>query len=189
MILLQMTSFLIIRTQWMTLIEDRSFLSLLVKVPSEKDQLRSRQITTQQINKLEEMWRDNPEANLFDLERPGIDEDAHPILLHYEDGYNFQNIMAPLVKLEAEYDRRVKENQKQENISVRWDKSLSNKRVAHFQFNQRDESELRLVVGDELMLKLDSSAARLFGAPWQDTGIKFVLKYSIINIPLFFGHF
>ena len=45
--------------------------------------------------------------------------------MRYEDGYNYQNILAPLVKLEAEYDRRVKENQKQEDISVRWDKSLS----------------------------------------------------------------
>lgn len=95
-------------TQWMPLIEDRSFLSWLVKVPSEKEQLRARQITTSQINKLEELWRENPTANIFDLERPGVDEEVQPTLLRYEDGYNFQNILAPLVKLEAEYDRRVR---------------------------------------------------------------------------------
>lgn len=49
----------------------------------------------------------------------GLDEEAQPTLLRYEDGYNYQNILAPLVKLEAEYDRRVKENQKQEDLTVR----------------------------------------------------------------------
>jgi regulator of nonsense transcripts 1 len=44
----------------MPLIEDRSFLSWLVKNPTEKEQLRARQITTAQINKLEEAWRENP---------------------------------------------------------------------------------------------------------------------------------
>jgi regulator of nonsense transcripts 1 len=157
-------------TQWMPLIEDRSFLPWLVKVPSEKEQLRVRQITTQQINKLEELWRENPTATLLDLEKPGIDEEVQPTLLQYEDGYHFQNILAPLVKLEAEYDRKLKENQKQENVSLRWDKSLSNKRVAIFSFPTRDETELRLVTGDELRLKLDSGSTRLYGQEWSGTG-------------------
>ena len=55
--------------------------------------------------------------------------------------------------------------------------SLSNKKVAHFHFSQRDDVELRLVVGDELSLKLDASAARLYGSPWQDTGI-----YSVVYV-------
>ena len=208
----------------------------------------------------------------------GLDEEAQPTLLRYEDGYNYQNILAPLVKLEAEYDRRVKENQKQEDLSVRyalqsikisymfryssfhigvigdchsisftvswadhgfafittlplsqslplslfiyfslpsclpiplsqslsptlpiylrlclsfsisfylsislslsfsiyfflslfhslirWDKSLGGRRIALFHFPAKDESELRLVVGDELMLKLDAAAARQYG--------------------------
>lgn len=150
-------------TQWMPLIEDRAFLPWLVKVPTEKEQLRARQITTSQINLLEDLWRTNPDATLFDLEKPGIDEDARPTLLAYEDGYHYQNILAPLVKLEAEYDRRLKEHHKQEDLTVRWDRSLSNKRVAVFSFPNRDESELRLVPGDELKLRLDAAAARLYG--------------------------
>lgn len=157
-------------SQWMPLIEDRAFLPWLVKVPSEKDQLRSRQITTSQINTLEELWREHPEATLEDLERPGVDEEAQPTLLHYEDGYHYQNVLAPLVKLEAEYDRKLKENQKQEDLSVRWDRSLSNKRIALFAFPSREESELRLVVGDELRLRLDTYAAKLYGKEWSDTG-------------------
>lgn len=36
-----------------------------------------------------------------------------PLLLKYEDGYHYQNIVAPLVKLEADYDKKMKESQTQ----------------------------------------------------------------------------
>ena len=46
---------------------------------------------------------------------------------------------------------------------IRWDKSLGGRRIALFHFPAKDESELRLVVGDELQLRLDAGAARLYG--------------------------
>lgn len=157
--------------QWMPLIEDRAFLSWLVKVPSEHEQLRARQITTSEINKLEEIWRDNPDATTFDLDRSGLEtEEIQPILLRYEDGYHYQNILGPLVNLEAEYDRRIKENHKQEDIYVRWEMGLSKKQIACFHVPGRDESELRLVVGDELRLRLDPTGKRLYGQDWESTG-------------------
>ena len=70
-------------TQWSPLIEDRSFLSWLVKIPAEQEQLRARQITFHQINKLEELWKDNAQATLEDLEKPGIDDEPQPVLLRY----------------------------------------------------------------------------------------------------------
>jgi len=42
-------------SQWQPLISDRCFLPWLVKVPTDTEQLRARQITAQQINKLEEL--------------------------------------------------------------------------------------------------------------------------------------
>lgn len=36
-----------------------------------------------------------------------------PVQLKYEDGYHYQNILAPLVKLEADYDKKLKESQTQ----------------------------------------------------------------------------
>ena len=75
--------------QWKPLILDRSFLSWLVKVPSEQEQLRARQISAQQINKLEELWKDNVDATFQDLEKPGVDEDPNQVLLRsgaYEIG-------------------------------------------------------------------------------------------------------
>ncbi|CAJ0759082.1 3012_t:CDS:2 [Entrophospora sp. SA101] len=70
-------------SQWLPLIDDRCFLPWLVKVPSEQEQLRARQITAQQINKLEELWKDNAEATLEDLEKPGIDDEPPPVLLRH----------------------------------------------------------------------------------------------------------
>jgi regulator of nonsense transcripts 1 len=98
-------------SQWLPLIDDRCFLPWLVKVPTEQEQLRARQITAQQINKLEEIWKASPEAVLEDLEKPGVDDEPHPVVLRYEDAYQYQNIFGPLVKLEADYDKKMKEAQ------------------------------------------------------------------------------
>lgn len=68
-------------SQWSAIIDDRSFLSWLVKVPSEQEQLRARQISFHQINKLEEMWKEDPNADLEDIGRAGVDEEPQPILL------------------------------------------------------------------------------------------------------------
>ena len=59
-------------------------------------------------------------------------------LSSYEDAYQYQNIFGPLVKLEADYDKALKESQTQENIEVRWDMTLSKKRVAYFKFPRQD---------------------------------------------------
>lgn len=156
-------------TEWMPLIQDRRFLPWLVKIPTEQQQLRARQISPSQIAKLEELWKSNPLATLDDVDKPGIDDEAQPVLMTYEDGYHYQNILAPLVKLEADYDKQVKEAQTQEAITVRWDVGLNQKRIAMFRCTG-DESQFRLVPGDELRLKLDAGAARLYGKKWEGSG-------------------
>jgi regulator of nonsense transcripts 1 len=155
--------------QWKPLITDRCFLTWLVKIPSEQEQLRARQISAQQINKLEELWKDNVDATFQDLERPGVDEEPqqvhlpvsyvnfltvffYQVLLRYEDGYQYQNIFGPLVKLEADYDKRLKESQTQENIEVRWDVGLNKKTIAYFTLAKTD-GDMKLMHGDELRLR------------------------------------
>lgn len=138
---------------WAPLIDDRSFLSWLVKPPSETEQLRSRQISFAQINRLEDLWRDNANATLEDLEKPGVDDEPQPILVRYEDAYQYQNIFGPLVKIEADYDKRLKESQTQTDITVRWDLGLNQKRVAWFCLPKLESGEVRLAVGDELRLR------------------------------------
>lgn len=46
------------------------------QIPSEQEQLRARQITSAQINKLEELWKENPEATLDDIDKPGADDEV-----------------------------------------------------------------------------------------------------------------
>ncbi|KZC14447.1 Regulator of nonsense transcripts 1 like protein [Dufourea novaeangliae] len=155
--------------QWKPLIEDRSFLAWLVKIPSEQEQLRARQISAQQINKLEELWRDNVDATFQDLEKPGVDEEPQQVLLRYEDGYQYQNIFGPLVKLEADYDKRLKESQTQENIEVRWDVGLNKKTIAYFMLAKTD-GDMKLMHGDELRLRYLGELHK----PW--SGIGHVIK-------------
>ncbi|KAG9018942.1 hypothetical protein FRB90_008136 [Tulasnella sp. 427] len=151
---------------WAPLIDDRSFLSWLVPPPSEAEQLRARQITFNQISKLEDLWRENANAKLEDIEKPGIDDEPQPVLLRYEDAYQYQNIFGPLVKIEADYDKRVKESQTQSDIVIRWDVGLNQKRVAWFGLPKLESGEVRLAVGDELRLRYQGELQ----GPWEGTG-------------------
>ncbi|KAF7000816.1 hypothetical protein CFC21_016623 [Triticum aestivum] len=153
-------------SQWTPLIDDRCFLSWLVKVPSEQEQLRARQISAQQINKVEELWKTNPDASLEDLEKPGVDDEPQPVVLKYEDAYQYQNVFAPLIKLEADYDKMMKESQSKDSVTVRWDIGLNKKRVAYFVFPKED-NELRLVPGDELRLRYSGGTSH---PAWQSVG-------------------
>ena len=57
------------------------------------------------MNRLEELWKSSPEASLEDLDKPGVDDEPQPVVLQYEDAYQYQHIFGPLVKLEADYDK------------------------------------------------------------------------------------
>ncbi len=92
---------------------------------------------------------------LSSLSLAGIHVD--PVLLRYEDGYAYQNVFAPLVKLEADEDRITKEAWRQDSVSVRWDVALNKRRLARFRF-ARPDSEMRLIAGEEMRLKLPSFA-------------------------------
>ncbi|KAI6036387.1 ATP dependent helicase [Pisolithus microcarpus] len=153
---------------WAPLIDDRSFLSWLVKPPSETEQLRSRQISFNQINRLEDLWRENANATLEDLEKPGVDDEPQSILMRYEDAYQYQNIFGPL----ADYDKRLKESQTQTDITVRWDLGLNQKRVAWFCMPKLESGEVRLAVGDELRLRYQGELHK----PWEGVG-------HVIKIP------
>ncbi|KAJ3678718.1 hypothetical protein LUZ60_002521 [Juncus effusus] len=153
-------------SQWCPLIDDRCFLPWLVKVPSEQEQLRARQISAQQINRVEELWKTNPDASLEDLEKPGVDDEPNSVGLKYEDAYQYQNVFAPLIKLEADYDKMMKEAQSKDNLTVRWDIGLNKKRVAYFVFPKED-NELRLVAGDELRLRYPGDSTH---PAWQSVG-------------------
>ncbi|XP_067635011.1 regulator of nonsense transcripts 1 homolog [Eurosta solidaginis] len=132
--------------QWKPLITDRSFLPWLVKVPTEQEQSRARQISAAQINKLEELWNENIDATFQDLEKPGIDTETSQMLLLYEDGYQYEKVFGPLVRLETEYDKNLKESQIQEGIEIRWGVGLNKKTIAYFTLVKTD-SDMKLRQG------------------------------------------
>jgi hypothetical protein len=63
------------------------------------------------------------------------------LLYRYDDAYQYQNIFGPLVKLEADYDKKLKESQTQDNIVVRWDVGLNKKRIAYFHLPKHNEGK------------------------------------------------
>ena len=140
--------------RWQPLIEDRSFLSWLVPSPTDQEQLRARHLSPQMIAKLEELWKENATATIQDLEAGvGIDDEPGPVLLRYDDAYQYQNVFGPLVKIEADYDKKLKESQSQDGLTVRWDYGLNNKHLASFTLPKLELGDVKLAVGDEMLLK------------------------------------
>ncbi|KAI9372596.1 P-loop containing nucleoside triphosphate hydrolase protein [Aspergillus egyptiacus] len=131
-------------SRWQPLIEDRSFLTWLVAAPSDQEQLRARHLSPQMIAKLEEMWKENSQATVSDLEKAtAVDDEPAPVLLRYDDAFQYQNIFGPLLK----------ESQSQDGLIVRWDLGLNNKHLASFILPKLELGDVKLAVGDEMRLK------------------------------------
>ncbi|CAD5209734.1 unnamed protein product [Bursaphelenchus xylophilus] len=158
---------------WKPLISERQIVSWILKVPTQQQQMRCRQITAAQINRLEEMWKDNNDATVEDLDRPGLDDEPEPVRLRYEDGVQYFNILNPLVSLEALYDRKMKEQMSYPVSQVRWDIGLNKKLVASFNLPEFRDGNMKLMIGDELRLKHQQTVD---GSEWTCEG-------RIIKIP------
>ena len=148
--------------KWSPLISDKVLLSWLVRPPSKEEQLRvAKSISTSQINALEDAWRTNPAATLEDLNRPeGPQDDFPPVTLTYQSAYEYRAVFEPLVMAEAEYDRTLKESQRQENVTVRWETGLNMRKVANFYLPNLEN--VRVVAGDEVVLCLHSNGRQIW---------------------------
>lgn len=136
------------------------------QVPDEDQQARSTQLSAAQMAKLEELWKSNPSATVDDLSASGTSDDVAPMELHYEDAFQYQNILGPIVKLEADQDQQTKEALTVEGVAVRWDMGLNRKRLAAFRY-PRAEAEARLAIGDELRIRRPGEGAR---PDWEGVG-------------------
>ncbi|KAI9189782.1 ATP-dependent RNA helicase [Blastocladiella emersonii ATCC 22665] len=156
--------------KWQPLIEDRTFVSWLVKQPSNDEVGRARKLTISQINKLEALWAEgHDEVNATNIEDDSVipaEDDVQHVLLRYDDAYQFQNVMGPLVKMEADYDKQMTEAQTQEDVVVRWDVGLNQQRLAYFVLAKYELGEMRLAVGDELRLRYHGELRK----PWEGEG-------------------
>jgi len=111
------------------------------------------------------MWKEKPYAGIKDLEVIQPEKAQQPVLLRYRDPKQYKEIFEPLIKLEADYDRQFKESQTQNNIRVRWERSMHGKRIAFFMFPNEGDN-VRLVPGDELKLKFDQDGV----TKWKSKG-------------------
>ncbi|KAI9505601.1 UPF1 regulator of nonsense transcripts-like protein [Coemansia spiralis] len=160
-------------TQWQPLIHERQLISWLVRVPSAKAIHNAKKVNSQQISSLEDMWARSTGATNTDVNKAEAEIEVNKVLLRYEDAYQYQNIFGPLVKVEADYDRRMKESQTEDGISVRWDTGLNHRKLAYFQLPKYELGEVRLAIGDELCL---SYSGALFREAWHGSG-------NVIKLP------
>lgn len=141
-------------SRWQPLIEERAFLPWLVATPSDAEQLRARHLTPNVMAKLEELWKEDMTATVADLDKAtSIDDDPHPVLLKYEDPFQYQNVFGPLVKMESDYDKKLKEAQSEDGLQIRWDYGLNGKHLASFELHKIESGDVKLAVGDEMRLR------------------------------------
>ncbi|KAK6202302.1 P-loop containing nucleoside triphosphate hydrolase protein [Scheffersomyces amazonensis] len=154
-------------SQWQSLIEDRQLLSWVAAHPTEHDKVGARLVTSEQITKLEAQWRLNRHATISDItEVDDAQEDILPILMRYNDAFQYQQSFAPLVQLEADYDKNLKESQALEHIQVKWAIGLNDRHLASFTLSTFDTNELKVAVGDEIILRYSG----LNNEPWEGNG-------------------
>jgi regulator of nonsense transcripts 1 len=161
-------------TKWEPVVtEDKTILSWLVNEPGEQETLRARQVTQAQATALEDLWKSDPKATIDDVEKRDADAEPQPVALRYADAYQYQNVFGPLIAIEADYDKSQKESQHMGNVSVRWDVGLNARRVMYFGFSS-DEEHLKIILGDELVVKLN----KLDGTEvWRGDGT--VIRYNV----------
>jgi regulator of nonsense transcripts 1 len=149
---------------WQPLIEERAFVPWLVKAPDTEEEDFYSPLTNREIQKLEELWRKQPSLTAKQMlegqdttntAHGGEFEEHEPVPVNFESGAQYRSVFSPLVALEAESEHRLRESQASTNVAVRWDFSVSKRRVGFFMFT-REEHEAKLAIGDELKIAIDN---------------------------------
>ncbi|KAK2074290.1 hypothetical protein P8C59_008508 [Phyllachora maydis] len=80
------------------------------------------------------------------------------------------NTFGPLVKMESDYDKKLKEAQAEDGLQVSWMLGLNNKHFVSFILPKIESGDVKLAVGDEMRLKYKGDLR----PPWEGTG--YVMK-------------
>jgi regulator of nonsense transcripts 1 len=147
---------------WLPLIEDRQLLPWLVKIPTKEETSRTRQISANQIGKLEDLWKTKPNGTLEDLTRNEMKGEPDAVVFFYEDAFHYQAVFTPLISLEAEYDESLKAQQAKDNIVIQWSQGISSKTIGTLVF-PREDSDQRLVLGDEIRISHPTQQSSTLG--------------------------
>ncbi|CAD8124849.1 unnamed protein product [Paramecium sonneborni] len=135
------------------LIKDKSIQDWLL---GQGEKINSRMVTLERINQYEDARKKEPQLRIEDLDRKGPNQSLKEVQLRYRDAVHYQQVFSPLVKLEEEQDKQVKEGQVLQSVKVKWDLSLKKKRLAYFLYGGREEFDTNTLLGSEMQLSLKS---------------------------------
>ena len=138
------------KTKWVSLINDKKILDWIINPPSTDNENRlCQKVNIRNMSKLEDKWE--KEKILSSQEKPKyLGNYLKSVKLCYNDGQDYLETFEPLISAEEEYDRKLKETQKKNNIKVKFEKK-GKKVIAKFIY-PREDNEIKLVPGDELKL-------------------------------------
>ena len=104
------------------MVNERQLLSWISASPSEEAVKNSRKITLAQVRALEEEWKSGKDPSVSQMESKNVaNVELEPILLSYENAKHYKSVMLPLIEVEAEYEKNLKESLMIDNINVRWE--------------------------------------------------------------------
>ncbi|CAK83941.1 unnamed protein product, partial (macronuclear) [Paramecium tetraurelia] len=81
----------------------------------------ARTVTLERINQYEEERKKKEGLKFEDLDRKGPNQQLKEVQLRYKDANHYQQVFSPLVKLEEEQDKQVKEGKVVKSVKVKWD--------------------------------------------------------------------
>lgn len=158
-------------SRWQPLIEERTFLPWLVAVPTDAEQLRARHLSPSTMTMLEDTWKENPNASVAEVHSINVEDEPEPVQLRYASADHYERTFVPLVKMESEYDKKLKEAQSEDDLKVVWETGrLNNKPLVSFQLRKIESGDVKLAVGDEMRLRYRGELHE----PWE--GVGYVIK-------------
>ena len=124
--------------------------------PTDEMQQQARPVTLRMIQQVEELWKSDRSAQLRDLERPEfasvLEREPERVRTRYVDAAEFVRVFDVLVHLEAEFDRKLKESQCYDHLSIRWEMNKGEKRHFVTFVLPRSGTNAKFACGDEVLL-------------------------------------
>lgn len=152
------------KSNWKSMITEKRILNTIIPFPEDRDLRICQNFSIRQMSKLEDKWQKEIQNKGKQTNNRNENDDYNNIKLKnvkltYEDGQDYLETFEPLIQHEEEYDRKIKENQKKQQVNVVFNKK-GKKIMAVFIF-PREDNEIKLVPGDELKI-YDSKSTKSY---------------------------
>lgn len=128
-------------SNWSPLIQEGSIVSWLVK---HSNNLPKKKITTKEMLELEKQWKEKRVNDYLNIK-------GKKTMLRYNSVEHYFDTFLPLLIIEDDYERCLKESQKQANTSIKWEIKEGE---IHATFVITTQSaNVRMTIGDEIIIK------------------------------------